>query len=1027
MQRTLLLCGLLFTHVSHASAEDAISFNQHIRPILSNNCFHCHGPDEENREAELRLDSRDVAVTEMEVIVPGEPEESTLVDRITHSDPEERMPPPGSGKTLTEKQIELLKQWIAAGAKYEKHWSLSPPKRWDTPRTQRNNWPRNAIDAFVLARLEKEGIAPSPEAGKETLIRRVTLDLTGLPPTPAEIDHFLADKGTDAYERLVDRLLASPRYGEHKGRYWLDAARYADTYGMHFDNYRSLWPYRDWVIRAFNNNMPFDQFTIEQLAGDLLPNRTRDQQIATGFCRCHTSTNEAGSIEEEILVRNTLDRVETTSTVFLGLTMGCAACHDHKFDPLTQKDFYSLFAFFNSTVEKPLNNKKAAYLPVVRLSTTETEEQLQALDETIAQLRDQIQNKVSGIDYKDPYPLGSPSAVRSEFVWVDDALPEGASLFADPENEQWQFVSATHKPVFSGKIAASCTAHGCCQRSFRNATQSLRVGEGDKLFAYVYLDPANPPKQIMLQWCVDDWEHRAFWGQDLAPLGQANTNSRRSIGPLPESGQWVRLEVDAAHVGIVPGARVTGLSFTQFDGTAYWDRAGIVTATPQDGSYFESLARWETFVRKQDDPTPPGPIVDIIRKPAKDRSEEESETLQDYFVTHAYIHSRPIVDSHLAELADVNQQRADLDATVPTAEVMQATPERRQAFILERGEYDKKGKVVTPDVPAVLPPLAVDAPRDRLALARWLVDPEHPLTARVTVNRMWQQYFGSGLVKTSENFGSQGEPPSHPQLLDWLATEFVRTDWDIKNLHRLIVTSATYRQSSQMTEEGNQRDPENRLLARGPRFRMDAEMIRDTILAASGLLVDRVGGGSVKPYQPAGIWEAVAYSKSNTKDYVQGHGDSLYRRSMYTFWKRTAPPPTMTILDAPSRETCTVRRERTNTPLAALALMNDPQFVEAARNLAQRLITESGSTAPERIEFAYRLAVGRSPSDAEVGILIQQLKRHAKTFESDRSAAERLLNVGESKRDESLDVSELASWTIIGNIILTLDETITKG
>ncbi|HTN75767.1 MAG TPA: DUF1553 domain-containing protein, partial [Pirellulaceae bacterium] len=552
------------------------------------------------------------------------------------------------------------------------------------------------------------------------------------------------------------------------------------------------------------------------------------------------------------------------------------------------------------------------------------------------------------------------------------------------------------------------------------------IGEGDKLFAYCYVDPSNPPKAVMLQWNDGNWEHRAFWGEDAIAFGQGDTPGHRHAGSLPEKGQWVRLEIDAAKVGLNPGAIVNGWAFTQFGGTAYWDKAGIVTKTPQAGQSFKSLAVWEAHERGLTKSTAPQPVVDAIKVAADKRTPEQQQTIRQHFLEHVYQPAREVLAPLRKQLDDITKQKTDLDNSVPTTMVAADMPQARETFLLIRGQYDKRDAKVEPGVPAVLPPLPEGAPANRLGLAKWLVDPSHPLTSRVTVNRVWQQYFGRGIVKTTEDFGTQGEWPTHPELLDWLSMEFQNTKWDVKALHKLIVMSHTYRQSSKVSPELLRQDPENMLLARGPRFRMDAEMLRDSALATSGLLVERIGGRSVKPYQPEGIWEAVGFLGSNTRDFKLETGEALYRRSLYTFWKRTAPPPSLLTFDAPSRETCTVRRARTNTPLQALVLMNDKQFVEAARRLAERMLTEGGTSPAERANFGFRLATARLPTPEETAVLVQFFDQQRAEYQANAEAAAKLLTVGDSKRDDKLDVVEHAAWTMVANVILNLDEAVTK-
>ncbi len=1012
-------------------AERPLNFSRDISPILSNNCYLCHGPDANHREGGLRLDDRNVALSKMEsgktAIVPGDAAASHLLERILSSDPDQKMPPAASGKSLTAAEIELLKRWIDEGAEYRGHWSFIPPQRVDPPTVQNTAAVRNEIDRFLVARHEADGLTPNGEADKVTLIRRLTLDLTGLPPTPAEVDAFLADESPEAYERLVDRLLQSPRFGEHFGRVWLDAARYGDTHGLHLDNERSMWPYREWVINAFNRNLPFDQFTIEQLAGDLLPNATIDQQVASGFNRCNVTTSEGGSINEEVLVRYAGDRTETMGTVWLGLTLNCSSCHDHKFDPISQKEFYSLYAFFNSLADNAMDGNALLPPPILKLPSEEQTAQLKQLDADIAAAQQQLTQLLATTDYQDPALGGAPvdalSVLRRDVIWFDDDTPPGAQ---QQGNTAWEFVTAETGPVHSGTKASKRTASGFSQHFFTGANPPLAIGAGDVLFTYVYLDPANPPKTIMLQFNDGSWEHRAVWGDiALAPWGSDNTPSRRHMGPLPEAGKWVRLEVAADHVGLPPDSKLNGWAFSQHDGTVYWDAPGI--STRESGTQpLRSLLAWEDQERSLKEPRAPKPILDIIKLPADQRSDAQRTQLKEHFLRYVSADHRPVFEPLNQKLDALNKAKTDLDGLIPATLVSADLAQPRDAFVLIRGAYNKPGDKVERSVPAIFPGLPEGAPRNRLGLAQWLVSPQHPLTSRVIVNRYWQHYFGTGLVKTAEDFGAQGEWPSHPELLDWLATEFIRIGWDIKEFQKLIVMSAAYRRSAKVTPELLHADPENRLLARGPRFRLDAEVIRDAALFVSGLLVERPGGKSVKPYQPDGLWEAVAFVGSNTSKFTQDNGAALYRRSLYTFWKRTSPPPSMLTFDAPSRENCTVRRSRTNTPLQSLALMNDVQYVEASRKLAERMMLDGGSQPVDRLEWGFRLVTGRKPTDPEREILRTTYESQLARYAADPAAADQLLTVGSTPRDATLAPAELAAYTMIGNVLLNLDEAVTK-
>jgi mono/diheme cytochrome c family protein len=1347
-------------------APDRVTFNAHVRPILSDNCFNCHGPDGAARKAGLRLDLEAEAKAELPenkgrfAIVPGDPAASELVRRIESADPKAIMPPPKSHKTLTPEQVGVLRRWIAEGAAWEQHWAFIPPARKEPPALADGTRPASAIDAFVRERLAHEGLAPNPPADRRTLIRRLHLDLTGLPPTPAEVRAFEADESPAAYENAVDRLLASPRYGEHMARYWLDAARYADTHGFHFDNYREIWPYRDWVVAAFNRNLPYDRFTIEQLAGDLLENATLEQKVASGFNRCNPTTNEGGIIQEEYLHKYGVDRVQTLGSVWLGLTVGCAECHDHRYDPISQRDFYRFAAYFNSTAEPIMDGNKKDTPPVLRVPTPDQQERMAEISNEVAAAEVRLYGPDAVLDAeqaawekelaaqrladwlplrpsaaasaggatlkvdadmyvtaegpnpaKDVYTIDAPldfgtlralrldvalsggtakrlgrtengnfvlSELEAEFVpagggpavplrlgrasasyaqpdfpvadavdgkvdektgWAGDghrwaadrtavfalaepleqkeagslrlrlrfesqfpqhaigrfrllasssqdevevalgewyaagpfplkdvksprqhdfgpervpfrvedvfagnvgwqpakdlvdakvfsfgASPEvmyfhrtvtaarpvslpvyvgsddaikiflngvpvhevdvsraakadedavvlnlpagtsrllakvinyaggGAFVFRAAREDAfarrdevwiedretlggkpspgWNYVKGP-APVYSGQEAREQAGEGTVQHFFEGATAEVAAQAGDSVYAWVYLDPERPPRTLMLQFNTGQWMHRAYWGEDAIDFAKADGDgpTHRYIGPLPKFGAWARLEADASSLGIKPGQAIKGLAYTQAGGRAWWDQAGVVRQDPLDRSRM------------------------IAALPADARTEEQKKAIQKAFRS-ARVADYGTTAEAVAKLAE---ERKKLEAEIPSTMVSAELPQPRKTHLLIRGQYDQKGEEVAPGIPAVLPPMPADFPSNRLGLARWLVSSEHPLTARVAVNRIWQQFFGIGLVKTAEDFGGQGEKPMHQDLLDHLAVSFREGGWDVKALVRQIVMSETYRQSARDAatdvsaaagDAGSglfarifgqkpaaevpavrryEADPDNRFLARGPRFRMDAETIRDYMLAVSGLLVERIGGAPVRPYQPEGVWEAVAYEGSDTRFYKQDHGESLYRRSLYTFWKRTAPSTQMSVFDAPSREFCQVRRERTNTPLAALALMNDVQYVEAARRMAERILREGGASPQDRLRYAFELATCRPPDEAELAELAGYFEEQKMDFVQAPERAELLLKTGESPRDMALDAVDLAAWTMLSNLLLNLDETITKG
>ena len=1031
----LLAAGLFLAASGFASADNGekLQFNRDIRPILSDNCFACHGLDAKKREAKMRLDTVDGATKPNDdgdiAITPGDLAKSEVWQRLISTDKDEVMPPPKAHKTLTAGQKDTIKHWIEQGAPYQKHWAFETPVKPAVPdiRNPKSDI-RNPIDAFVQQRLDKEGLKPSPEADRETLIRRVTFDLTGLPPTPAEVDAFVADKSPDAYDKVVARLLASPHYGEHMAHYWLDQARYGDTHGLHLDNERSMWPYRDWVIEAYNRNLPFDQFTIEQLAGDLLPNATREQIIASGFNRCNVTTSEGGSIDAEYVFRYAVDRTATTVNTWLGLTAQCAVCHDHKFDPISQKEFYQLYAFFHSAADPAMDGNKLLTPPILKLSDAEQDKKLAEFDAKIGTTQKQINEALAKVEYTDPATVEPhPPIEEIETVWFDDDFPTGAKPAAAGDPIKW--ITAEEGPVFSGKRALKRTGSGVVQDYYSGGAAPLEVPPSGKLFAYVYLDPKDAPKAVMLQYHKGDWLHRAVWGDyEAIQFGKADTTERVNMGALPDTGNWTRLEVDADKLGLKPGDLITGLAYTQSGGTVYWDKAGVTGRKDPAADATLSQLVWEKKHDGKNTPELPADINKIFRTIKRtERNAAQQKQLREYFIVNVFAGAKPTFDPLNTELAKLKKDRDALDGNIPATLVMNDMPQPRDSFIMLRGQYDKPGEQVHRNTPAMFPTLANTQNPTRLDLARWLVAPENPLTARVTVNRLWQQFFGYGIVKTSADFGSQGEPPSHPELLDWLAVTFRESGWDMKGFIRGIVTSATYRQSSAASPELWKRDPENRLLARGPRFRFDAEVIRDNALYVSGLLKDQLGGKGVKTYQPPNIWEPVGFGGSNTRFYKQDSGDALYRRSIYTFIKRTAPAPFMTTFDAPSREQFCTRRERSDTPLQALQLMNDVQHFEAARALATRILTEGGDGSAARIAWAFRTVVGRHASDRETLIIWGALEKHLARYQKDPEAAKAAVHNGESAPPATLPEPELAAWTLVANLLLNLDETVTKN
>ncbi|HUG89978.1 MAG TPA: DUF1553 domain-containing protein [Planctomycetaceae bacterium] len=1065
-------------------APGRIQFNRDIRPILSDKCFLCHGPNEPDRQAGLRLDEQDSAFGQLDsgstAIVPGKPDESELVRRITSTDEFERMPPPDSGKQLTPEEIELLKQWVAQGAEYQGHWAFIPPARPAVPPVERSASPATPIDDFILARLDAEGLRPAPEADRRTLIRRVTLDLIGLPPTPDEVEAFVSDPAPDAYEKVVDRLLRSPHYGEHMARYWLDAARYGDTHGLHLDNYREMWPYRDWVIRAFNENMPFDQFVTEQLAGDLLPEPTVDQLIATGFNRCNVSTSEGGSIEEEVYVRNVVDRVEATSTVFLGLTAGCAVCHDHKYDPIRQRDFYSLFAFFNNIDGGPLDGNAKDHPPIVRVPTGEQTQRLAEIDAELAGVARQLEERKQQIAPAFDAWLAEAEANRDQGAEVTAGL-----LARFPLDEgQGRKAANTVDPKKSGTARGNVSwTEGRLGKAvkFDRVNAHVELGdvgrfERDQPFSYGLWvkTPGNVTGAAIAR--MDD--QNAHRGYDIYVIGRRvamhlihrwpdDALKVTTNADVLEPNRWhhvfVTYDGSSKTAGVtiyVDGqprpadVNVDNLQYTTLTDTPLLVGRRSVGSSFTGGEvdevhvYDRRLS--ETEVATLAAGSPVGPILAIARD---ERTPEQIETLRLHFLTHV----DQVTGRLTADKTRLDAERETIEKQTATTLIFRERAEPKPAYILLRGAYDKHGEQVERATPEFLPPMGDGLPRNRLGLAKWLLSPDNPLFTRVTVNRFWQQCFGTGLVKTSEDFGSQGTPPSHPELLDWLAVEFREgragresrdegqeqdktsdadsgsrlsaldsRPWNVKRFMKLLVMSAAYRQDARVTPELLKRDPENRLLARGPRFRIDAELLRDQALALSGLLVRKVGGPGVKPPQPEGIWEAVGYTTSNTARFTPDAGEKVYRRSIYTFWKRTAPPPTMMAFDAPSREACRVRRERTNTPLQALVLMNEQQFFESARRLAERTMHEAA--APEdRARAIFLRCTSRLPEPDELQLLLEAFRENLAEYRANPDAANKLIRVGGIKPDGSLPPDELAAWTLVANLVLNLDEVVVKN
>jgi mono/diheme cytochrome c family protein len=1166
------VCFVLFPALLACGADVAkVSFNQDVRPILSNHCFACHGPDESKRDSGLRLDDKEGLAS---VLTPGDAEASELIRRVVSEDEYEVMPPPEHNKPLSKAQRETLVAWVAGGAEFTSPWAFTPPQRPELPPLADNAAVRSPIDQLVQRRIEAAGLTANPRADRRSLIRRVTFDLTGLPPTPAEVDAFLADDADDAYEQLVDRLLESPRYGEHMGRYWLDLVRYGDTHGLHLDNYREMWPYRDWVIRAFNENKPFDQFIVEQLAGDLLPEATLQQKIASGFNRLNVTTSEGGSIYDEVFFRNVVDRVDAFGTVFLGMTTGCAVCHDHKFDPLTTKDYYSLYAFFNSLDGRALDGNKKDHPPVVRVPQPSDQESLAEIDQMLAALQEEMTGPIPSVDKsqrvweqqisqtQDPQwqvlqpeqftlqqdsPLklalrddqsveATGTAPPTETVTIEADLPPGddwrllrlEALTDDPKqavglssngnavlseievetksaatDDQWLPVDLVYGEAdyeqpdgkfnvsyaIDGEVAkdAGWAIGGHLQSGARTAWFAAkgRLGQGEDarvrvrlkyasqwaqhIFSRVRLsvsdrrpEPAEAKRVALGPW---QWTgpfpvegSEPAYDRDFASLQQdfdpeASFAYREQSYAWQEEAAWSEAQAHSLPVPegtdepsvvvlhrrlTAPGPQTVQLLLGTDDGVQVYlnnKRVGEVRQsrplTPLQQRFDLALQAGvndlylkvvnhggeSAFAAAFASPSiaTPATIRELAQLDPTQRSADQQQPLRDYY--RRVVSTDPDWTAIQDQRAGLESQRDKIKEAMPVSLVWKELDEPRQAQVMKRGQYDQPGEEVSRRVPGFLPPLPEGAPRDRLGLAQWLVDPQHPLTARVAVNRFWQQLFGTGIVATSEDFGAQGEVPSHPDLLDWLAVDFRENRWDVKRLMKQLVLSETYRRDATVKPEMLEKDPRNRLLARGPRFRLDAEMLRDQALFLSGLLVEKVGGPSVKPPQPSGLWKAVGYTDSNTANFKVDEGEKIYRRSVYTFWKRTSPPPQMTLFDAPSRESCTARRERTNTPLQALVLMNEAQYVEAAKTLGEQALAEGESSVEQRLQALFERVTMRPASDQETAALLALWNDSQTMYANDMEAAQRLTGQADPAS---------AAWTVVASVLLNLDEVQNK-
>jgi hypothetical protein len=1023
-----------------------IDYNLHVRPILSDKCFFCHGPDKNKQEAGLQLTTREGATAPLEehpdkfAIVPGKLAKSELYHRIVSTDEELMMPPRESNRELTAYEKAILIKWIEQGAEYKPHWAFIKPEKKPLPEVKKKEWTKNPVDYFVLHKLETNGLKPSPEADKETLLRRVTLDLTGLPPTIEETDAFLADNSSNAYEKVVDRLLQSPHYGEKMAVDWLDVARFADTHGYTVDRYRPMWPWRDWVIKAFNENMPYDRFITWQMAGDLLPNPTREQKLATGFNRNHAQNVEGGIVNEEFRVEYVADRTNTLGTAFLGVTMECARCHDHKYDPISQKDYYSLFSFFNNVDEAgQISWDDAMPVPTMLLTEARHDSLIQFLDEQLKGAENKLstiaaQEKKEFDQWKNTLankPLFDPAkGLQAHFTFdklvkdafINEVSAKDKGVVLDPVVVPGKFGNAFQSNgddiLKLGKVGIFNRANPFSIGVWINIPQDLskgvifHKGNGDILYNFrgYFLNLKDNKIELLI---AHTWPY--------------NNIVKITEQVLPKE-QWVHLLMTYDGSSKADGLKlyINGKEapmITEKDNLykdillAGEDQPGLQIGADWRGIGFKNGLVDDLLIYTRElTAIEASELVQLAQKRLSDQPQTHDEkALSHYYFTNV----SATYQKGLRELEKLREEKNKAVKNIPEIMVMEEMKKPRPTYLLKRGQYDNYGEQVRPDVPNSILPYTKDFPKNRLGLAKWLTHPDNPLTARVAVNRYWQIYFGKGLHKTANDFGNQGGLPSHPELLDYLAVNFRESGWDVKALQKLIVMSATYRQSSHASPALMEKDPENILLARGPAFRLTAEMVRDNALAASGLLVSKIGGPSVKPYQPEGLWAV------NMTVYKQDTGQALYRRSLYTFWKRTNPPPSMNTFDAPDRSNCTVQRQQTSTPLQALVLLNDPQFVEAAKVLAERA-NKIYNADKDQIVYMYRLLTGRKPSEREVTILQKLYAKEQEKFRQSPHKMKGWLSAGEYKFTEEIDAPALAAGTVVASTILNSDAFLTR-
>ncbi len=1047
--------SLLLVLTGGIASAEVPDFNRDVRPILAENCFACHGADASSREADLRLD---VAENAYEwAIVPGDPNSSEVVARVFSNDPDLVMPPPESKKSLTTEEKKLLRDWVTNGAEYQPHWALIAPVQSKLPVVNDREWPKNEIDHFTLAKLEEFGLKPAPEADPHVLFRRLHLDITGLPPSLENVENFVDQYHRDSEEAMsqwIDKLMQSSAWGEHRGRYWLDAARYGDTHGMHFDNYREMWVYRDWVIKAFNKNQPFDEFTVEQLAGDLLDDPTDEQLIATGFQRCNITTNEGGTIKEENLANYASDRVQTFGWVFLGLTTNCCQCHDHKFDPISMKDYYSLAAFFRNTTQQSHDgNLKDGKGPILVVPSDEDRARLDILEEELAEVNDKIMLRTKEAEPKFEEWLATASPEQLVASLPTESLAFHIPLDEGQGNEVRATVGSDTKFTAVGSIDWLEEGYSGSSPILAKDAYFELGDQGDfdldQPFSYgawvrtvqgefgSAIISRMDEKHKHRGW--DLWQQSIFHAVHLIDTWPNNAIKVSTQKPTYSPKRWQHLFVtydgsaEASGIRIYVNGRRVAVNIerdTLKPGATIRNSTELRVGRRAQGAAFEggSVQDVRIYNRELKDYeikylAELSSLKSILAAKPGERTKEQLESLRVHYLKN-YDDEYQRVSAAKANLAH------EIDAIrtrSPITHIQQENADSpAKAHMLMRGAYDAPGEEVTAATPAALHALPNDAPPNRLGLAKWVIDPANPLTTRVTVNRFWQEVFGLGFVATPEDFGVMGSPPTHPALLDWLAVDFRESGWDVKKLFKSIFMSATYRQAAIVTPDKREVDRGNYLLSRGPRFRMDAEMVRDYALATSGLLSRKMFGPGTHPYQPVGIWDIVGLPGGNTRDYLVDSGENLYRRSVYNFWKRMAPPPSLEALNAPSREVCTVRRERTNTPLQALVTLNDVQFVEAARKLAEEAMQSQQGDEANLARSVSERVLCRPISDVETDIILANCREFRQHYRSNPNDAVALLGVGDSEYDKTLEEVELATWTMVCNQLMNLDEALSK-